>query len=71
MIDETLVGQKIKAIRLQTDEEMDFEDWDEKATVIELESGVLIYPSRDDEGNSSGTLFMRLGDQGGYLFGGE
>jgi len=39
---------------------MESEGWDDfgsATSVIELEDGTLIYPSRDDEGNGPGTLF--------------
>jgi hypothetical protein len=52
-----IVGQKIKNVRPMTLAEMNREAWDRNATVIELENGVILYPSRDNEGNGAGILF--------------
>ena len=54
-----MIGQTIKAIRPQTDAERDSEYWDDSAVVIELDNGVLIYPSRDPEGNGPGVFFVK------------
>ena len=51
------IGQKIKEIRLMTEQEHNAEGWDEPTTVIVLENEQQIYPSSDDEGNGPGTLF--------------
>ncbi len=58
-----MIGQTIKAIRPQTDAERDDEYWEDPAVVIELDNGVLIYPSRDSEGNGPGTLFVKDGEE--------
>lgn len=53
-----IVGQKIKAIRPMTILERKAEGWDwDGNTVIELENGILLYASMDEEGNGPGSLF--------------
>ena len=54
-------NQKIKCIRPMTKEEYEFEGWDGSthAQVIELTNGILIYASKDGEGNAPGVLFGR------------
>ncbi len=56
-----IIGQKVKTIRDMTATEMDAEGWDHdnfgNPTVIVLENGVKLYPSRDSEGNGGGALF--------------
>lgn len=58
-----LIGIKIKTVRPMTKREHDFEGWDvdphHRPYVIELENGVLLYPSQDIDGNGPGTLFGR------------
>ena len=52
-----LKGQKVKACRYMTEEEMADMDWAKSAIIIEFENGLAIYPSMDDEGNGAGALF--------------
>lgn len=56
-----IIGQKIKAIRKLTDAELEENGWDDDnfnpIYALELENGVVIYPSRDFEGNGGGALF--------------
>ena len=64
---DNVLGQRIVAIRAMTPEEAEAEGWDRSgATVIELESGALLYPSRDSEGNGPGEVFGR--DPNGRTF---
>lgn len=66
-----LIGKKIVRIRPMTNKEREEEGWhnDNSATsVIELEGGILIYPSSDDEGNNAGTLFGKDGKKSFYIF---
>jgi hypothetical protein len=59
MADE-IIGQKIIDVRPMTEEELDHEGWDDRnVTVIVLEDGTLLYPSKDEEGNGAGELFGR------------
>jgi hypothetical protein len=65
-----MVGVKIKNIRRMTQKEADEEGWDivnQVAPVIELENGIIIYPSGDDEGNHIGMLFGRNGKKAFYV----
>jgi hypothetical protein len=62
-----LNGQRIKEVRLMTAAELAAEEWDparshSRPVVIELESGDVLYASRDDEGNGPGALFGRSKD---------
>lgn len=52
-----LKGQKVKACRYMDAEEVEALGWSSAAVIIEFESGLAIYPSRDDEGNDAGALF--------------
>lgn len=56
-----IVGQKIKAVRKLTNEEINNIGWDHCSTtpiVIELESGFQIYAQQDDENNGPGTMVL-------------
>jgi len=52
-----IVGQKIKTMRPMTRDEMEEQYWDGEGTVLVLENGVKLYPSRDSEGNGPGVIF--------------
>jgi hypothetical protein len=52
-----IIGQTIKEIRPMTQEEQDREGWHRGTTVIVLGNGVLLYASRDEEGNDAGVMF--------------
>lgn len=60
MTDDRLVkGATIEEAREMADDELEIEGWPEQAralVVLELSSGVVIYPSRDAEGNGGGAL---------------
>ena len=53
----SIIGQKIISVRQATNSEKRANYWDEDFTVIELENGIKLYPSCDDEGNSPGIFF--------------
>lgn len=56
----SLIGRKITNIRPITKKERELEGWENwhsATAVIELDNGIILYPSSDDEGNSAGTLF--------------
>jgi hypothetical protein len=59
--DDGIEGQRIVAVREMTDEELEREGWHTHAgqstVVLELESGVKLYPAADPEGNGPGALF--------------
>lgn len=52
-----LVGKKIKAVRYLTQQEAKSLGWHTRSVVFELDNGVLVWPSADDEGNGAGALF--------------
>jgi len=56
-----LEGKTIKGMRYLTDDELANEGWDQGSQVsaIMLNDGLLIYPSRDYEGNGPGALFSQ------------
>jgi hypothetical protein len=60
------VGKRIVEVRSMTSEELQGEFWDEpqfgSVSVLVLDDGTLIYPSRDAEGNGPGELFGRDGE---------
>lgn len=65
-----VVGQTIVDMRPMTDEEREVHGWGdgygscEADVVLVLSNGVVLYPSRDEEGNGGGSLFAAgaLGD---------
>ena len=52
-----LQNRNIKRVRYMSQEEADHFGWYSRSVVIELDNGVLLWPSRDDEGNDAGSLF--------------
>lgn len=65
-------GKTISEVRQMTDAELQAEGWDGRVahaapTVLVLEDGTKLYPSRDPEGNGPGSLFGKASD--GQLFG--
>ena len=56
-ITKLLVGRKIVAVRYMNDEEMENHGWYNRALLIQLDDGTVIYPSRYDEGSGAGALF--------------
>ncbi len=52
-----LLGRKIVKVRYMQASELAATGWDQAAVVLELDNGILIYPSQDDEGNGPGALF--------------
>jgi hypothetical protein len=52
-----LKGRKIVRARYLTNKEAETLGWDYRCVVIELDNGLMIYPSMDDEGNNAGALF--------------
>jgi hypothetical protein len=55
-----MIGNKILQIRPMTKAELQAEGWNhsnEVPSVIVLENGLKLYPSRDTEGNGGGCLF--------------
>lgn len=53
-----LIGTRITNIRYLSPEEQNELDWHESAIVIQLSDGTQLFPSRDDEGNGAGALFV-------------
>lgn len=51
-----LVNKKIVQVRYMTNEEQKAFSWSNKAVVLQLEDGTLVFPSMDDEGNNAGAL---------------
>lgn len=52
-----LQGRKIVSVRYMTQREANDLGWGSRTVVLELDNGLLVYPSSDDEGNDAGTLF--------------
>lgn len=61
-----MIGAKVVAVRYMTKQEMEREGWDDDrpSVAIVFDSGAIVYPSQDEEGNGPGCLF-------GYYEGGE
>ena len=53
-----LKGRTISEIRYMNDNEREMLGWTKKSIIIILDDGTAIYPSRDDEGNDAGALFV-------------
>ena len=58
-----IIGHKIKAIRPMSKAEKDAEGWNRGAAILELDNGVKLYASRDEEGNGPGVLFGSNGQE--------
>ena len=52
-----LLGKKIVTVRYFTTEEAEDMGWTGRPVAFQLEDGLWVYPSRDDEGNDGGALF--------------
>lgn len=52
-----LVGRKIVSVRYMDAEEAEEMGWFSRPLAFELDNGVWLYASRDDEGNDGGALF--------------
>ena len=64
-----IIGHKIVKIRDMTEVEKRHEGWDDTPycpAVLVLDNGVMLYPSRDDEGNGPGALFGMNTDGEGF-----
>jgi hypothetical protein len=57
-----LKGRRIVNVRWMTQAEVDDMGWYSAAPVLELDNGVEILASSDDEGNDAGALFTNLKD---------
>jgi hypothetical protein len=55
-----LVGRKIKSVRWLTDKEVDSFGFNRSAIILFLDDGTSLVPSRDDEGNDAGALFLQI-----------
>jgi hypothetical protein len=54
-----LVGRRIVEVRAMSARELEAEGWppDETVSVLVLDNGAILFPSRDEEGNGPGALF--------------
>jgi hypothetical protein len=52
-----LLNRTITSVRYMTDKEQLDMGWYKKSLIIELDNGLLIYPSADSEGNDAGVVF--------------
>ena len=57
-----LKGRRIVNVRWMTQAEVDDMGWYEAAPVLELDNGIALYCSQDDEGNNAGALFTTIED---------
>ena len=58
-----LIGKRILNVRYLSQEEREALGWHQSCVVLELEDDVLLFPSRDDEGNGAGALFGQTPDE--------
>ena len=69
-VDEFAVaGARIVGTRALTQTEVDNEIWPATTVALELENGVILYASRDGEGNGPGALFGQYKDGGCFQLG--
>jgi hypothetical protein len=54
-----LIGLMVADVRYLTPEECDRLGWRQSTVVIEFDDGTVAFPSRDDEGNDGGALFLQ------------
>lgn len=57
LIRKKLLGRKIVKVRYMSASEQEDLGWFNRAIVLQLDDGNLLYPSQDDEGNDAGALF--------------
>lgn len=63
-----IVGQKIVQVRTLTQSELDAEGWWLGiVTAIILENGIVLYASRDEEGNEPGVIFYHDAQDKTYM----
>ena len=55
---DVLLNQKIVEVAYMSEFEKDESMWHKRPVMFKLENGVWCYPSRDDEGNDGGALFI-------------
>jgi hypothetical protein len=71
MADTGVTGHTIARVRPMTEDEMDQEGWEAGRRgvpmALVLDNGVVIFPSRDMEGNGPGALFARDADGEGMF----
>ena len=56
-----LLGKTITRVRYMSDDEQEDMGWYNKAIVIQLDNGIALFPTRDDEGNGPGALDTTYG----------
>lgn len=64
-----IIGAKIINVRPMTQDEKELEGWEDQTVAIELDNGIVLYPSQDEEGNGGGALFGREGKRTFYVMG--
>lgn len=52
-----MLGKAVAQVRYLTEEEAAHLGWDHRPVCIQFDDGSWVFPSRDDEGSGSGTLF--------------
>ena len=65
----TIDGARIVCTRVLNQVEVDNEIWPETTVALELENGIVLYASRDPEGNGPGALFGQYKDGGCFQLG--
>ena len=53
-----LLGRKIVRVNYMTKKDRDYMYWHKRPVMFQLDSGLVCYPSQDDEGNDGGALWM-------------
>lgn len=59
-----IIGQKIVGVRPLTKAELEAWGWERRGgTALVLENGVVLYASKDPEGNGPGALYYNQGNE--------
>lgn len=59
---ELLKGRTIVNVRYMTPEEAERMGWNKRPVILELDNDTNLFPSRDDEGNDGGSMFVNTMD---------
>ena len=61
-ISKILVGRKIIKVEYTSEENANEQGWDSRPVQIQLDNGVWLTPTSDDEGNNGGAIHTNLKD---------
>jgi len=59
-VSKLLVGRKIVRVEYTSEEDANEQDWDSRPVQIQLDNGIWLTPTSDDEGNNGGAIHTNL-----------